>query len=217
MSSRRHAMLFHHSNGSCYVVDCGSAYGTYVNGKRIPSPSNGGLVIPQRVKRGSLIRFGGDGAPCFLLKSLGEEESRREHDVSSEDLAELVRRNTRLNAMGKYDQHHTYQHNSRETVHSTIEQALYVSRKRSFDSLDDSLSSFSSTNTGTATAVSVDEDDEPCPKRARCSSPPLVEVPPLRLVSPELSCSVKSRVSFSTKPPQAFYIPREVKEEKSSN
>mmetsp|Transcript_443 Transcript_443/g.670 ORF Transcript_443/g.670 Transcript_443/m.670 type:complete len:661 (+) Transcript_443:331-2313(+) len=81
-SSRRHAMLFHHPNGSCYVVDCGSAHGTYVNGVRVKStfpsaPSAGdrsstgrkSVVVPHRVRRGALIRFGGPGAPSFILKS----------------------------------------------------------------------------------------------------------------------------------------------------
>ena len=27
------------------------------------------MVIPHRVRRGALIRFGGPGAPCFVLKS----------------------------------------------------------------------------------------------------------------------------------------------------
>lgn len=78
-ASRRHALLFHHPNGSCYVVDCGSAHGTYVNGVRVKSASfrgnsltdssKRGMVIPHRVRRGALVRFGGPGAPCYVLKS----------------------------------------------------------------------------------------------------------------------------------------------------
>ena len=68
-SSRQHAMLFHHPNGSCYVVDCGSSHGTFVNGVRVRTPSSSSMVIPHRVRRGSLIRFGGPGAPSFVLKS----------------------------------------------------------------------------------------------------------------------------------------------------
>mmetsp|Transcript_22155 Transcript_22155/g.51096 ORF Transcript_22155/g.51096 Transcript_22155/m.51096 type:complete len:364 (+) Transcript_22155:306-1397(+) len=68
-SSRRHALLFHHPNGSCYVVDCGSSHGTYVNGVRVQSAPSGSMVVPHRVRRGSLIRFGGPGAPSFVLKS----------------------------------------------------------------------------------------------------------------------------------------------------
>lgn len=78
-SSRRHAIMFHHPNGSCYVIDCGSAHGTYVNGVRvntcvrnantdINSPPKG-TAVPHRVKKGSLIRFGGVGAPSYILKS----------------------------------------------------------------------------------------------------------------------------------------------------
>jgi len=73
-SSRRHAIIFHHPNGSCYVVDCGSAHGTYVNGIKVNTPvaqenMQTGAVIPHRVKKGSLIRFGGIGAPTYSLKS----------------------------------------------------------------------------------------------------------------------------------------------------
>lgn len=76
-SSRRHALLFHHPNRSCYVVDCGSAHGTFVNGVRVKTvvqdTNNGssptGIILPHRVKKGSLIRFGGPGAPSFVLKS----------------------------------------------------------------------------------------------------------------------------------------------------
>mmetsp|Transcript_26186 Transcript_26186/g.40139 ORF Transcript_26186/g.40139 Transcript_26186/m.40139 type:complete len:336 (+) Transcript_26186:221-1228(+) len=70
-SSRRHAMIFHHPNGSCYVVDTGSAHGTYVNGNRVQSIMlASGMVVPHRVRRGALIRFGGPGAPSFVLKTL---------------------------------------------------------------------------------------------------------------------------------------------------
>lgn len=78
-SSRRHAIIFHHPNGSCYVIDCGSAHGTYINGNRVNTPvvnkeptkgnSHNYGVIPCRVKKGSLIRFGGIGAPTYTLKS----------------------------------------------------------------------------------------------------------------------------------------------------
>lgn len=68
-SSRRHAILFHHPNGSCYLVDCGSAHGTFLNGKRVKSSITANGVIPQRVKKGALLRFGGPGAPSFILKS----------------------------------------------------------------------------------------------------------------------------------------------------
>lgn len=68
-SSRRHAILFHHPNGSCYVVDCGSAHGTFVNGIRVRSTVALTGVVPHRVRRGALLRFGGPGAPSFILKS----------------------------------------------------------------------------------------------------------------------------------------------------
>lgn len=188
-SSRRHAMLFHHSNGSCYIVDCGSAHGTFVNGKAIPSPTVTGVVVPFKVRRGSLIRFGGLGAPCFLLKSF----SFHLNDVSKDralqdDEVQQVRRNTRLNALGS-----SAQERVRGSLSYTIQEALAVVRKRSFDTL-------SSTDT-------LDEEFvEPDCKRVRCTSPPVCEELPLRLVSPDLSSVQKQRhVHFSLEPAQAFF------------
>ncbi len=68
-SSRRHAILFHHPNGHCYLVDCGSAHGTYVNGHKVESTVTKNGVVPHRVKKGAIVRFGGAGAPAFILKS----------------------------------------------------------------------------------------------------------------------------------------------------
>ena len=191
-SSRRHAMLFHHSNGSCYIVDCGSAHGTFVNGKPIPSPAVTGVVVPYKVRRGALIRFGGVGAPCFVLKSFSfhlNDVSAANSNETTDEVKQVVR-NTRLNALGN-----TAQERVRGTISYSIEQALSVVRKRSFDSL-------SSRDT-------LDCDEvEPEFKRVRCSSPPpSPEEPPIRLVSPDLSaCSSKPRrVHFSLEPPQAFY------------
>lgn len=187
-SSRRHALLFHHSNGSCYLVDCGSAHGTYVNGRRISSPSNGGVVVPYKVRRGAMIRFGGPGAPCFVLKSFSfklDEVSKNE-DENKPDMGELVRRNTRLNALGS---------SAAESVRGFMKFSplddLAVHRKRSFDSL--------------STSATLDEDFEhPAFKRLRCTSPPTsVDSSPLRLVSPDL---VKRHVRFSADPPQAFHF-----------
>ena len=181
-SSRRHSMLFHHSNGGCYIVDCGSAHGTFVNGSRIPSPSNGGVVVPQKVRRGSLIRFGGPGAPCFVLKSFSFKLNEVfNQDESQPDMGELVRRNTRLNALGK-----SASDTVRERLKMVLTDVLSVSRKRSFDSL--------------ATSVTVDEDYEepPSGKRIRCESPPLSPEVPLRLVSPDYSSPRKlRRVTFA--------------------
>lgn len=140
-SSRRHAILFHHPNGSCYIVDCGSAHGTYVNGKRVTTMmhQNGndscasGMILPHRVKKGALIRFGGPGAPSFVLKSFSVslkslmhnlEETKKTNickDVSNvtvpvksiseiknstdrQSLEALTILNTRLNALGKTNQ-----------------------------------------------------------------------------------------------------------------
>lgn len=171
-SSRRHALLFHHSNGSCYIVDCGSAHGTYVNGVRITSPPRGGVVIPHKVRRGAMIRFGGPGAPCFVLKSfsfhLQELTEVDNLNTTTEDgTLAVVQKNTRLNALGQ---------TAIDTVRLTV-----MNTKRSFDSLDE-----------------VVTFDEPCFKRQRCSSPPPSPQEPLRLVSPSSPLALsKRRVSFS--------------------
>ena len=180
-------MLFHHSNGSCYIVDCGSAHGTYINGKRIAAPAKGGVVVPHKVRRGALIRFGGPGAPCFVLKSFSfnlRDITARKTEKS--DMGELIRRNTRINALGK-----TAAEAVQENFPMTLDMTLNVSRKRSFDSLD--------------TRVTLDEENPV--KRRRCTSPPLSpEAPPLRLVSPDLTAMTETRrVTFSKDPPQLFY------------
>ena len=76
-SSRRHALMFHHPNGACYILDCVSAHGTYVNGNRLPP------AYPVRVRRGSLIRFGGPGAPCFILKCFSTDLHKLVRDLGS--------------------------------------------------------------------------------------------------------------------------------------
>lgn len=182
-SSRRHAMVFHHANGSCYVVDCGSAHGTFVNGVRVASTSKGGVVVPHKVKRGAMIRFGGPGAPAFVLKSFSF--SLADIESVSDDQGEIVRRNTWLNALGK-----TSVDSLRNRVCQTIEEALVVSRKRSFDSLD--------------SRETLDEEEPSC-KRLRCSSPIMSPLSPLRLVSPDLSTLLTvKRVSFASEV-QTFY------------
>jgi FHA domain len=184
-SSRRHALLFHHSNGSCYIVDCGSAHGTYVNGVRITSPPRGGVVIPHKVRRGAMIRFGGPGAPCFVLKSFSfqlEEltEADNLNSSSEENTLAVVQKNTRLNALGQ---------TAIDTVRLSV---LNLASKRSFDSLEE-----------------VETFDEPCSKRqrVRCSSPPLSPQEPLRLVSPSSPLVTnKRRVSFSDAPTHFFPV-----------
>ena len=178
--SRRHAMLFHHDNGSCYLVDCGSAHGTFVNGNRVESPPNGGVVIPFKVRRGSIIRFGGPGAPQYMLKSFSFELDELREAPSAVSLpsptsgvAAVVQHNTRFNSLGK-------------TAKDSLLTGL--SSKRSFDSIE-----------------TLDSDVEN--KRLRCSSPPLSpEHHIVRLVSPDTAQPNKRRrVSFSDEPPKAFY------------
>jgi hypothetical protein len=176
-SSRRHAMIFHHPNGSCYVVDCGSSHGTFVNGVKVRNATNGGMVIPHRVRRGSLLRFGGPGAPCFVYKSFAvgfssmvkELKQDSENDSifrlptkSSEDLVRRV--NTRLGSF------------------TAIEGGIL--KRRSFDEVDMT---------------------QPDTKRQRCVSPTLEHLneQPMRLVSPD-SPRKSRRVTFHEHP-EAIY------------
>lgn len=188
-SSRRHAILFHHSNGSCYIVDCGSAHGTFINGVRLSTTSSNGTVVPQKVRRGSIIQFGGAGAPSFVFKSFSFKlEDITGSFANSQDMGFLVRRNTCLNALG-------YDSTCDKILIDTqgIDLNSNVQRKRSFDSL--------------SASDTLDEDSESFNKRVRCSSPPLSPEVPIRLVSPDLSsvrASKPRRVTFSSDPPQFF-------------
>lgn len=169
-SSRRHALLFHHPNGNCYIVDCGSAHGTFVNGVRVRSTPSAGMIIPHRVRRGALIRFGGPGAPSFVLKSFSVGFSYMVKDLESpschptlsptSESHKEVQVNTRLNALGK-----------------TPDCIGGILRKRSADESDDVVRS----------------------SKRRCISP-LTHSPessPVRLVSPDPSTR---RVTFNEVP-----------------
>jgi len=184
-SSRKHAMLFHHSNGSCYVIDCESAHGTYVNGVRIVSPPHKGVVIPHKVKRGSIVRFGGPGAPSFMLKSFSFElDEMREFpstahaslSPTSAVIAE-VEHNTRYNALGT---------TARNSLISNL------TSKRSFDSM--------------STVEDLDYEEK---NRMQCTSPPLSPQQQmlLRFVSPDFSQpgQKRRRVSFDSAPSKSFY------------
>jgi len=171
-SSRRHAMLFHHANGSCYLVDCGSAHGTYINGVRVSStPNDSNVVVPTKVRRGSIVRFGGPGAPSFMLKSFSFDlEEVRECPLPTvntisiprtPDLSAMIERNTRLNSLGR-------------TAKAELMVHRQISSKRSFDSM--------------STVMDSDDEMDHLPSNS-LSSPPLSPEQPLRLVSPELNCS----------------------------
>lgn len=178
-SSRRHAMLFHHSNGSCYLVDCGSAHGTYINGVRVTStPNDSNVVVPTKVRRGSIIRFGGPGAPCFILKSFSFElDEMRDCPIPTVNivststpptpvLTAVVEHNTRFNSLGR-------------TAKEELMVHRQISSKRSFDSM----------------STVMDSDDEMEHHHMTSSalrSPPLSPEQPIRLVSPELNCASDS-------------------------
>ncbi len=183
-SSRRHAMVFHHPNGSCYIVDCGSAHGTFVNGHRIITKTTDGWVVPHKVRRGSLIRFGGPGAPAFVLKSfaigfsamvsLDEEDGDEVPIVTKKPNSKwLVQVNTRLNALGRSVTNGALTETSANVMKQT---------KRSAPP-----QSYCSTNDDQNDSVVL----EPCSKR-RCMSPPLSPEIPIRLVSPDANASSTS-------------------------
>jgi len=186
-------MLFHHSNGSCYLVDCGSAHGTYINGARVTStPNDSNVVVPTKVRRGAMVRFGGVGAPSFMLKSFTFDlEEMREGPVSTPSmvpssitlspiLSAMVEHNTRLNSLGR-------------TAKEELMVHRQISSKRSFDSM--------------STAMYSDDEMEPHNFQSNgLSSPPLSPEQPIRLVSPDLICAVpttdarnfkRRRVTFS--------------------
>lgn len=195
-SSRRHAMLFHHSNGSCYLVDCGSAHGTYINGIRVISnPDEGNVVVPTRIRRGSIVRFGGPGAPSFVLKSfsfdLDEMRDCPVHTITSRlmslpaspVLTAMVQHNTRLNSLGK-------------TAKEELMVHRHITSKRSYDSLE--------------TVIDSDDDDGRLNERYNLSAVQQITSPPLspeqsiaKIVSPDLNCVCdtsgikRRRVTFS--------------------
>jgi len=182
-SSRRHALLFHHPNGQCYIVDCGSAHGTFINGKRVRTTPEGGMVVPHRVRRGALIRFGGPGAPAFILKSLSAGMSSRlcPPVVSSANSSALVKHNTVLNSLG--------------AVHGGI-----LKNKRTFAVISVDEENPSSSNKRQRCTSPVPEMQEPL----RLVSPDNF---------PKSTCDIftlspnktKRRVTFSSSRPEAFY------------
>jgi hypothetical protein len=118
-----------------------------------------------------------------VLKSFSFQLKEVIQDKAQPDMGELVRRNTRLNALGK-----SAADTVREQLKMVLSDVLAVTRKRSFDSL--------------ATTVSLEDDlddsQQPACKRIRCESPPLSPEVPLRLVSPDYACSRKyHRVTFA--------------------
>lgn len=176
-SSRRHALVFHHPNGGCYVVDCGSSHGTFINGVRVRSTPVGGMVIPQRVRRGSLVRFGGPGAPLFVLKSFAVGFSSSVQEMNSVDsLSPVIDAEPDAEAVAI--------HSRMKAASPPLEGGIL--KKRSFEECTDSASE---------------------PKRQRCVSPSstMLENGPIALVSPE-SPRKSKRVSFDEHPGTVFPV-----------
>ncbi|HEV7397473.1 MAG TPA: FHA domain-containing protein [Pyrinomonadaceae bacterium] len=72
MVSRRHAE-FRHREGRCLLVDTGSKFGTYVDGKRVGDPSE--------VRVGDRVQFGAGGP---LMRILAIEEATESTQVSED-------------------------------------------------------------------------------------------------------------------------------------
>jgi pSer/pThr/pTyr-binding forkhead associated (FHA) protein len=178
-SSRRHALLFHHPNGGCYVVDCDSSHGTYVNGVRVRSTPSGSMIIPQRVRRGSLIRFGGPGAPSFVLKSFSLGFSSMVKEL-----------NTPESSPSLYD-HHGF-HNQ-ENIGPLCQKVNFYT--------------IPSTEKGILRKRTLEDDFEPDSKRQRCVSPTFNQLDnsPIHLVSPE-SPRKSKRVSFLEQPDSIYPV-----------
>jgi len=170
------------------------------------SPNEGNVVVPTRVRRGSIVRFGGPGAPSFMLKSFSFDlDEMRDFSVptiparltsppATPILSAMVEHNTRLNSLGR-------------TAQAELMVNRQISTKRSYDSLE--------------TVIDSDFDDEmmehhhdhhPTTLEQRLTSPPLSPEQPLaRLVSPELNCVCdpsgfkRRRVTFSEENLAAAY------------
>jgi hypothetical protein len=113
------------------------------------------MVIPHRVRRGSLIRFGGPGAPAFVLKSLSIGFSAMVKEV--DEPAPIP------NIVPVRIKNSIFQVNTRSNILSSgVEGGIL--KKRSFDE-DVSL--------------------EPDTKRQRCVSPTFEQLEPMYLVSPD--------------------------------
>lgn len=208
-SSRRHAMIFHHPNGNCYIVDCGSVHGTYVNGARVRSialqdKSNSSYqpkVVPHRVKKGSLIRFGGHGAPTYILKSfsLGFEELVKDltrpteiitcdgrnivEDESTSQPSELspdalVTLNTRINSMSR-----RYM-NSFPATSIAMASAKLLMPKKNMPTLSQQMKKRSRT---VSDYGSFDELDQQLKKKMKPSSTTNLEILNSDAASPELA------------------------------
>jgi len=224
-SSRHHAILFHHPNGSCYIIDCGSSHGTYVNGVRVRS---GGMsstencdtpyssdLVPFRVKKGALIRFGGQGAPVYVLKSFSigidslfnnvdgkevfickenviEDEpptavlhSRSNENISNDSIVTL---NTRLNAMGGA---------SMQMLSEKCLPALARARLKAQTFSKDGITPFLKKRSFSSIPRSVSTDDEPVRKKTRMfmccklsnDSPSINKYDDIAIISPSRSKS----------------------------
>ncbi|KAI9919438.1 hypothetical protein PsorP6_017666 [Peronosclerospora sorghi] len=92
--SRLHATLIHHENGATYLVDLGSAHGTFVDGLRL-TPLQPTLVLP-----GSILTFGASSR-SYTFKSFHSRAQIAElvsaHHGLPPDEREL-QQNTLLNA-----------------------------------------------------------------------------------------------------------------------
>ena len=63
--SRRHAAVMHHRSGAVYIMDLGSAHGTFLNGRRLPPQE------PTQWREGAAVNFGASSRAFVLRVPLG--------------------------------------------------------------------------------------------------------------------------------------------------
>jgi hypothetical protein len=166
------------------------------------NPDEGNVVIPTRVRPGSIVRFGGTGAPSFVLKSFSFEldemrdcpvlmtSSRLMNFPTSPVLMAMVQHNTRLNSLGR-------------TAQDELVALRKITSKRSYDSLETVIDSLDD---------EIDDGHKFHPVSERITSPPLSPDQPLaKIVSPDLNCVSdqsgfkRRRVTFSQESLPAGY------------
>ncbi|KAG7399592.1 Nuclear inhibitor of protein phosphatase 1 [Phytophthora boehmeriae] len=92
--SRLHATIMHHERGATYLVDLGSAHGTFVDGLRLTA------LQPTLVAHGSVLKFGGSSR-SYTFKSFDSREQIAEilHTrVGLPDDERKLQQNTMLNS-----------------------------------------------------------------------------------------------------------------------
>jgi len=81
--SRRHAAIIYTRDGGIALLDCGSAHGTYLQGKRVASHA------PAALQDGCEVKFG-DSSRLFVLR-LSSQQRKRSQDPSVDPATKRLR------------------------------------------------------------------------------------------------------------------------------